>query len=296
MMTGSRHPYRTRRKAVFAGALTACLCGLLLITACEQPFEPVQENVRHFFSINGYLDASVDTQWVRVMPVRGELAIEPGLPVPTVTLEHIESGATVQMRDSVFTFTGGRYAYNFWTTMPVEPEQSYRITAEGTDGRSSHAETTLPEEYPLPYFDEPEFGADILIIKGVKRLADVQVVYRIRRNSTRREFEASFPYLEFGIFLLPETYRVDINPDYGRSRIIDTYCGVRVIERNVFVAAGGPGWVDFVSLDRYTIALPDGVGNVENGVGYFGGIISKTFPYVSAEGDSGLFQVPCPGG
>lgn len=294
MMTEATPSRYDRKLSVLAGITTALLFCLFVLSSCEQPFEPVQENERHFFSINGYLDASVDTQWVRVMPVRGELAIEPGIPAPTVTLEHVESGDTVQMRDSVFHFTGGRYAYNFWTTMPVEAEQTYRITVVGSDGRSSQAETVLPENYPVPYFDEPEFGADVLIIKEVERLADVQVVYRIRRFSTGREFEVAFPYLEFGIFLPPETYRVDINPDYGRTQIIDTYCGVRVTERKVFVAAGGPDWVDFVSLDRYTIALPDGVGNIENGVGYFGGIISKTFPYVSAEGDSGLFQVPCP--
>lgn len=266
----------------------------IITAACDQPFDPVQENERHFFSVNGYLDASADTQWIRVMPVRESLDQDSGLSIPIVTLQHLESGEQVVMRDSVFHFPGDRYAYNFWTTLPVLPEQSYRLVVEGPDGRASHAEATLPEDFPQPRFREPEFGADILLIEEVERLADIQVVYRIRDNRTGEEFEAPFPYLQYSVFIPQSTYRVSINPEFGRTQIMAMYCGITVVERNVFVASGGPGWPDFVSLDRHTITLPDGISNVENGVGFFGGVVSKTFPYISAEGEHGLFQVSCP--
>lgn len=281
------------RRVIFRCWVLVLLVGIL-ISSCESPFEPIQENERHYFSINGYLDASADTQWVRVMPVRESITLEPELPIPVVKLEHLQSGESVVMDDSLFHYAGDRYAYIFWTTMQVQPLQTYRISVTDSSGRSSHAEATLPEDFPVPQFREPEFGADILIIQGVEKLADVQVVYRIRRDRTGQEFEASFPYLQQSIFIPQTTYRVPINPDFGRSRIREMYCDISVTERNVFVAAGGPGWVDFLSLDRHTIALPDGVSNIENGVGYFGGIISKTFPYIDIEGDAGLFHVPCP--
>lgn len=268
--------------------------GTIILAACEQPFEIFQENERHFFSISGYLDASADTQWIRVMPVRESLELESGLPVPTVTLQRVESGQTVVMQDSVFHFPGDRYAYNFWTTMPVLPEQSYRLVVEGPDGRTSRAETALPKDFPVPRFREPEFGADILIIEQVERLADIQVAYHIRNDRTGEEFEAAFPYLQHSVFIPQSTYRVPINPEFGQTRIMEMYCGITVTERNVFVASGGPDWLDFLSLDKHTIALPDGVSNIENGVGFFGGIISKTFPYVDIEGNRGLFQAPCP--
>lgn len=269
---------------------------LLMITciACEEQFVPVQENERHFFSVNGYLDASVDTQWVRVMPVRETLIQESGLPVPKVTLQHAGSGESAVMHDSLFHFADGRYAYNFWTTLPVHPEQTYRITVEGENGKTSHAEATIPSDFPVPQFLRPEFGDDILLIQQVEKLADVQVVYRILPDSPGKEFQVAFPYLEFNTFIAPSSYRVSINPSYPRVQIMEAYCGISVRERNIFVAAGGPEWLDFLSLDKHTIALPDGVTNIENGVGYFGGIISKTFPYINYEGDHGLFNVPCP--
>ncbi|MDR8392546.1 hypothetical protein NC796_15430 [Aliifodinibius sp. S!AR15-10] len=227
------------------------------------------------------------------MPVRETLDLDANLTAPAVTLEHIQSGEMVTMNDSVFNYAGDRYAYIYWTTMDILPEQTYRITATGDDGHSSEAQATLPHDFPVPQFREPEFGADILIIREVEKLADVQVVYTIQRDGTAEEFKAAFPYLEFSIFIPQATYRVPINPEFGRSQIREMYCNISVTERNVFVASGGPEWVDFLSLDRHTIALPEGISNIENGVGYFGGIISKTFPYIDIEGNTGLFQVPC---
>ncbi|MFH5834067.1 hypothetical protein [Halalkalibaculum sp. DA384] len=277
------------------GFVALFLCSLWVVgSSCEQPFEPVRENERHFFSINGYLDVSADTQWVRVMPVRETIGLSPGLPVPVVALEHLQSGQLGTMRDSLFRYAGNRYAYIFWSTMQILPGERYRISVTDSAGRNSYAEVTLPQDFPVPQFSEPEFGADILTIRQVERLADVQVVYRILYDETGKTVEVSFPFLQQSVFIPPSTYRVSINPDFGRSMIREMYCGITVTERNVFVASGGPEWVDFFSLDRHTIALPEGVSNIENGVGYFGGILSKTFPYVNSEGDRGLFQVPCP--
>lgn len=275
----------------------AVLSSWIFIIACE-PFEPLQENKRHFFSVNGYLDASADTQWVRVMPVRESIDMEPGLAgmaIPTVTLQHLESGEQVAMRDSLFQFWGDRYARNFWTTMPILPEQSYRIVVEGSGGRISRAETTLPKDFPVPEFHRPEFNADILVIRQVERLADVQVTYRMRHIQSGEEFEWVFPQLQNSTFIPPTTYRVSIDAGAMKAKIEESYCDIAVTERGVFAAAGGPDWPDFISLDKYTVTLPDGeYSNIVNGVGFFGGIISKTFPYIDFTGNRGLFQVPCP--
>lgn len=283
---------------LFASAFCVLPFAFCLLTfafsACEESFQPVQENERYFFSINGVLDASADTQWVRVMPVRESLILESGLEAPEVTLRHVQSGQSVVMRDSVFQYSGGRYAYNFWTAMPIQPEQTYSLTVEGAQGRVSTAEATLPKDFPMPRFSTHEFELDILLVSGVEKLADAQVIYRIKNDRTGGRFESAFPYLQSSTFTPPSLYRVAIDPEAPQATIRETYCGITIIERNIFVASGGPGWPDFVSLDRHAIALPEGVSNVENGVGFLGGIISKTFPYINALGEDGLFQVLCP--
>src|SRR5690625_7493443 len=83
----------------------------------------------------GYLDASADTQWVRIMPVREELFLEPRPLDVIVTMEHAESGESIVMQDSLFSYFQG-YAWNFRSEMAIRPGQPYRITASHTDGRS----------------------------------------------------------------------------------------------------------------------------------------------------------------
>ncbi len=124
---------------------------VLLVTSCELTFEPLRQNNQYYFSMNGYLDAEVDTQWVRIMPVRDTLFFEPKPIDATVTLEEVGSGQSVTMNDSLFSYVQGTYAYNFWTTMEIQPEHTYRITATDSDGKASYVEITIPEDFPGPY-------------------------------------------------------------------------------------------------------------------------------------------------
>lgn len=267
---------------------------ILITTGCDESLDSLQENDRYFYSVNGYLDATADTQWVRVMPVRESITPAAEIEVPTVTLEHAGSGETVLMKDTLIHFEDERKILNFWTTMEILPEETYHLTVEGHDGRISSAQTTLPGDYPTPFFSQPEFGEDILIINSVEQLADLQVIYRIEFYHTEVVFNVRYPQLQNGFKVEQSRYRAPIDPDLLRLQLMEAYCNFTVLERNVFVASGGPGWPDFVSLDRHTIALPDYLSNIENGVGFFGGIISKTFPYIDIEGDDGLFEYDCP--
>lgn len=68
---------------------------LLTLTGCDETFQSLQDNERHSFFIYGYLDASANTQWVRVTPVRMQLNQPPVKPEMHVTLDHPESGNTL---------------------------------------------------------------------------------------------------------------------------------------------------------------------------------------------------------
>jgi hypothetical protein len=267
---------------------------MFVFAGCEEALEPMQPNERYFYSVNGFLDASADTQWIRVMPVRESITPSTAIQeIPVVILEHLESGEVTTMKDSTFILGDNRVLLNYWTTMEILPEQTYRIMIEGPDERISSAETTIPEDYPLPFFSQPEFNADILIVREVEKLADVQVIYQIEMYNGVT-FEIRYALLENSVRAQETLYRIPIEASELEIRLMTSYCDFTVLERNVFVASGGPGWPEFVSMDRHTIALPDYISNVENGVGFLGGIISKTFPYIDVEGEDGLFNFSCP--
>lgn len=96
--------------------------------ACDTPFEPIAEgDVR--FPVFGYLDASADTQWIRVMPIRPLATTSPDSFGITVTLEDLGTGRVIPLRDSLFPFThhadadvgsAGTYVHDFWTTETIE--------------------------------------------------------------------------------------------------------------------------------------------------------------------------------
>lgn len=79
-------------------------------------------------------------------------------------------------------------------------------------------------------------------------------------------------------------YSVSLNTNNERSYILNQLLVpptvLHVIQRDIFVASGGADWVEEVgSIDDIIYALPEGFSNVENGLGYMVGIVSKTIPW-----------------
>lgn len=287
-----------------------------LLSGCDDVFDITEENDQYIFSVYGYLDASADTQWVRVMPVRqGPLDISKPIDA-TVTLEHIESGETVVMNDSLMSFEHETYAWNFWTTMELQPEQTYRLKAERTDGKYSAASVTLPEDFPAPrvhisydYLFWPALVPELttVFIEGVEKLADIQTVYHVHTTQDDTDHIIGLPHLENSIRTVSpfEGYEVSIDPeqDYGYLntfyrlnppvQIEDYIQASSPYNPKIFIAAAGPDFDDFITIDEQIINLPEGVTNIEHGVGYLAGIVSKTIPYLSCTEEGSARIIPC---
>lgn len=262
---------------------------LLLLSGCDSSFEPHQENDHFYFSMFGYLDASADTQWVRVMPVRDSLLYQPDKIDATVTLEELETGNTVTFYDSLFRLANNRYVHNFWTTDSLEPSQTYRLKAERSDGAASHATITLPADFPTPiaYIWEPDdLTPDRVEIKGVEKLVDAQIIHQSQSQYSTRSF------IKDTVVVSDGSYQVLIQP-WINYESIGTIDMISKENLTIFVAAATNAFPDFAIFDEITIAFPGGVSNVENGIGYVGGIVSKTIPYRSCFNEN-LKRIPCP--
>lgn len=274
---------------------------LLFAAGCNETFEPWQENDQYYFSIYGYLDASADTQWVRVMPVREDLLLEPGPIGAVVTLEHLEGEETVAMNDSLIEFAHNAYAYNFWTTMKLQPGQTYRITAERQDGKSSHAEVILPPDFPTPTVyrrpADPRGGSplDIIYVEGVARLADVRIFHYIHFTNPGEDYRVPFIHIQDTLRRASGELMIEIDPreDTNMLGILLGNTPRSTFHQQIFIASAGPGFHDFPSIDEKIVALPEGVSNVVNGVGYLAGLVSKTIPYESCFEDGTDTLVPC---
>lgn len=297
-MENKKFTYSTLRSVswlLFAYLLLPCF--ILIFTGCDQTFQPLQKNDKYYFSIYGYLDAAADTQWVRVGPAREGINEPPDPAGIEVILEHVQSGETVTMKDSLF---ASKSFLNYWTTMDIQNEQTYRITAERADEKSSSVTVTTPKEVPLPLVTEAEGFFDVYIDDSVEKPADVQVKWYviIAPRGIRQKRVYTFPLRDR--IKHSEVYggtwqlTVDTNPQLVEIRKSNGG-NMSVAHRQFFVAAGGPEWDETItSIDDLEYFLDESTSNVENGLGYVIGIDSKWTPLATCLTADSSDIAPCP--
>lgn len=274
---------------------------LLILSGCDQSFKPVQLSDTVVFSMYGYLDATADTQWVRIAPVRQTVNTPAVIPEMTVILEHVETGDQVVMKDSLFHLVDEFNVVNVYSSeLDIQPDQTYRISAERPDGASSRVTVKIPPDYPTPVLYGEGFYEESgnLYMKGLENVSDVIAIWQIEgevHNVPYRSFVRPYDQAEFGFEF---DYSVDIGnrdamryifgeeapPPYATCLIGREY----VDKRQIFIASGGPEWMDGIEgLEDQVYALPQVLSNVENGVGYVIGIVSKTIPFKTCYNEQG---------
>ncbi|MEX2600860.1 MAG: hypothetical protein WD355_04385 [Balneolaceae bacterium] len=283
----------------------------LLLAGCNEVFEPWQENDSYHYSIYGFLDASADTQWVRVMPVRQDLFLEPNPIDVTVTLGKSGSEEVTVLNDSLFRYEQGTYAWNFWTTLDLEPNETYRLTATRSDGKFSFSDVTIPQDFPTPYISiiYSRSGSPTLTtvyIEGVEQLADVRTVYRTHDNRSM----VTVPHLkDTSRVAFFDEYRVQLEPQedftqlntyfplsYRMPNIREAQTGQFIIgdfQKHIYIAAGPPGYPEFATMHESVESLHLGYSNVSNGTGYIAGIVSKTIPFRRCNQGDSTIVIPC---
>lgn len=306
-MAENPHSYERSDPAI---AVLLTLTALLLWAGCEHSFDPILENDRYFFSIYGYLDATADTQQVRVMPIRDQLYAGPDSIDAEVTLHHLESGNSVRMTPE-FTYFGHDTlhptgVWNFKTDFELHPSQTYRIRAERSDGQYSQVKVTIPDDFMAPVVRFTGFtgrfngGSVIIDIDDIDHLVELDGIYEtlitvpgdpptiIRRQITVPKYHA--------VVQTGSGYQAVIRENWVRSYLTSRtgYIRFDLVPLQISVTAGGPDWKYFPDIDEHIIELPDGVSNVENGTGYLVGVVSKTVPFKTCYDESGENEIPCP--
>lgn len=288
------------RRICFKCCLFLAFCSLLTFYSCDDSFQPIKENNRYNFNISGYLDASADTQWVRVGTIRGSIDELPNPEGIQVTVKNLQTGESVIMKDSVFT---SRSVLNYWTTMEIENEHTYNITAERNDGKSSQVTVTIPMNLPTVYVNvitPAPIETRIYINDSIEHIADIQSVWYVILNpeTENRKRVYRFPIRNtlrhtssfFGSYYASANWEEEeehIKQSVGAAEI-------KVASRQFFVAAGGPEWNDSLStIDDLEYFIDGTASNVENGLGYVVGISSAWYQQVTCLNSDRSGYAPC---
>lgn len=279
----------------------ACLFiySLVLLSACNQTFEPLHENDKYHFSIYGTLDAEADTQWIRIGVPRKNINETPDPTGLTVILESVETGQSAVMRDSLF---ASGDLLNYWTTMPLENEHTYRIIAERDDGKSSTVTVIIPEELPTPivWINDNPPGYMIYIDDSVEHIADVQTKWYVllspQTERVKRVYTFNYRNTLKHTGAFGGAYFTLVRASEERQYITESNVGAEftVLNQQFFVSAGGPEWIDEISsIDDLEYFLDGTASNVENGLGYVVGTDSKWVPYFTCQTPDSSNVIPC---
>lgn len=269
-----------------------CIALIIILSSCEEPFQPLEENDRYFYSVYGFLDASADTQWVRIMPVR-ETTNYSDEPIDAiVTLTDLNTGQEIVMNDSLFALPqvapGDALVWNFWTTEDITVSNDYMLTVERSDGATTKATVSIPDDY-----QEPEVDGRYVTIKGVEHIAEARLDWRVldKRDNTIHEFALTHTH-RLAYYTNTNTHLLRISPNNDFvNEILKTLDAVQtdieILETTVVIIVAGDDWINFSELDREVIALPKETSNIENGVGYLVGTVIKSVPFPVCVGDGG---------
>lgn len=116
------------------------------------------------------------------------------------------------------------------------------------------------------------------------RIADLHMAWHVFiHTSGGLDRIIRIPYRSEVVERSSGTYTVYLDTERGWGHILYVYGTkpqIDILELNVFLAAGGPEWVAEVSsLSDLEYAVPESQSNIENGVGFLVGIVSKSIPF-----------------
>ncbi len=281
--------------------LLLTLLGAAVLAGCETAFDPFEESDASF-SLFGFVDADADTQFVRVAALR-QSAYEDAPVEAVVTLEDLTRGETATLRDSVVRFSTGAVVHNFWTTTPVEPGTAYRLTATGPDGRTATASLETPPQFPNPQLesgitlysspDNPPTGQG-MSFTGIEKMADLRITYDL----VEPDINITISYLDRLHRTPGGTLILGFNAYEDVQRVLSGSAGEAcpsLSSARVFIAAATEAWPDLVDLDPETLALPGTASNVEGGLGYVGGVITRSGIWEGMRGVFALHHAGCQG-
>ncbi len=117
------------------------LCSLLSLTGCDEGFDPFAEGADGA-ALSGTLDARLDTQFVRVEPIRRAPNAEP--PPPLVTATDVGSGDVLVFRDTLITTSDGETAPAAFSLLRPLPGRTYRLAAERADAAGAPSAVAVP--------------------------------------------------------------------------------------------------------------------------------------------------------
>lgn len=287
-------------KKLYSCSLIVLLLVTMFVSCNNQDFDPFEEETRAF-SIYGLLRAGESPTYIRVKDLREPFLTTQGERDYTVLFEDLETGKVTTLQDSIYDFSGN-YARNFIINEQIEEDRLYRVKVTSVDGVISQSEAKTPRNTEViltPLRDKYNCKTFIEInFKNVEDPESIDLEFTLiqggsmekaRLNLFKDQFNRFPETNEINILLRPHdllmelfgplfpdpispyllSAKVNCDPEEAGNRdsILSGTVNVSYthLSREWANAARFGGLIDIES------------GDVENGLGFFGGIHEGSF-------------------
>lgn len=117
---------------------------IIVTTGCEdRTIHPFEEGT-NAYSVYGALEVTNPPNYIRVKDLRVPFLSESAKTLDAnVTFENLQEGTSTELRDTVVNFSGN-YTHNFIVEQQLEPDNTYKLTIEGSEGETVTSTATTP--------------------------------------------------------------------------------------------------------------------------------------------------------
>ncbi|MFO8100319.1 MAG: hypothetical protein R6T83_11955 [Salinibacter sp.] len=280
-------PSAAARSRPFVSLCLALLCSAVLVVGCDTSVQAVVPSDDEHYSMFGVLNPAQDTQWIRVEPLPDPTS--DGAPQDldvTVTLRNQDTGQAWTLQDSLMEVFQDEFQHNFWTTAPITPSTSYRLSVRNDEGDSTWATTATPSVPPdiliesnllLPCLQTDAANVFNVRLENVEEMAALQIRYfqTFQGSNFTFDFDSYDDAVQVqGGYTAEINYLEDLettNRTRERRCLADS--------ARVIASTGGPDWPAWARYNDATvaeIARPDSFTNVEGGHGLVSGVYTDT--------------------
>lgn len=242
---------------------------ILVLAACDNSFEPINEEPTDFFAIFGFLDTAADTQFVRVSPLRETLEPSGDL-AARVSSFLIGTGEEVAWQDSLVVLDDGEAGLLFYAQLPVEPGDSYRLEVRGDDGEVTRALTQVPlrvrlDPGPVTMDFNDRLAQQVTLVDLQRVPRSMNILYRVTPPGATDTVTVRLPLFVFSSSSGSIVVRVPLETD--REEVLSR---LQVPQHDSTVVLHSLGLeIEQLSGEWETPGAPV---NIENGFGFFGSV------------------------
>lgn len=178
---------------------TLLIAGAIGTIGCDNTVQPLADDADLVFSIQGFLDAGADSQFVRIGALRSTiLAVLPDMNDVDVHTVDLSDGSVVSWVDSLVWLDDGTQGHLYYGLFRPLPGHTYRVQVQRGGRNAGSATTTVPAPVPVsidaPRGDTLQFAQEVILFGLTEVPLEISVIYEVTTSWNGQSIKVPVSY------------------------------------------------------------------------------------------------------